>query len=174
MATIRDRRAYTRRVCYGSAVPPRRPNTKFDDPVLRTLIGATLITRLTQSDVEHAPLRIGSERWSTHDLAVRLGVVHTRAARLLTLAADSIDAKNVRDLYARSSPYSFAGVQGLGETTMYVLWRLFQSAGLDPDAWAARGDTSEALVAFRTLKHREQAAEARTRKAARHRRKDIP
>jgi hypothetical protein len=136
--------------------------TKFDDPRLRTLIGGAFIERITRVEAGAAPLRIGAQTWSTHDLAVQLGVVHTRAARLLTQAAESIGAKNVADLYRRSSPYTFAGVKGLGDTTMYVLWRLFESAGLDPDAWADAGHAEQALVSFRAMKHREQAAEART------------
>lgn len=133
----------------------------LDGALLKTLVGSTFLTRITQDDDEHAVLRIGSQRWSVHRLAVDLGVVHTRAARLLSAAAASIGAKNVRDLYQRSSPYTFAGIPGLGETTMYVLWRLFQANGLDPDKWAS-GDRDDALVSFHALKERERVAEART------------
>ena len=149
---------------------PRRPGGHFD-PILETLIGSTFVARIRNTDPDKAPLRIGKQVWSTHDLALKLGVVHTRAARLVTQAAESIGGKDVRDLYARSSPYTFPGVQGLGETTMYVLWRLFESAGLDPDRWAAAGDTDQALVSFRSLKHREQAAEARAKKDDRRRKR---
>lgn len=147
----------------------RRPGSRLDDPHLARLVGSSFIHRINEHDPARAPLRIGKQVWSVHDLAVQLGVVHTRAARLLSEAATAIGARDVRDLYKRSSPYTFAGVQGLGETTMYVLWRLFESAGLDPDKWAASGEREDALVSFRSLKHREQAAEARTTRAERSR-----
>lgn len=149
--------------------PRPRPRLQLDDPILRSFVGSSLLQRLTSDDDTHAPLRIGSQRWTVHQLAMQLGVVHTKAARVLTRAADSIGAKNVRDLYARSSPYTFCGIKHLGETAIYVLWRLFEAEGLDPDAWATAGDRDEALVSFRTLKVREQAAEARTAAAARRR-----
>src|SRR4051812_2314287 len=114
-----------------------RPQGLFQSGSLTTLVGSTFVQRIT--DKTHAPLRIGSQAWSTHELAVRLGVVNTKAARLLSEAAKSIGAKNVRDLYHSSSPYTFA-MHGIGETTMYVLWRLFESEGLDPDRWANAGD----------------------------------
>jgi hypothetical protein len=123
--------------------------------------------RLT--DPAFAPLRIGSDVWTTDDLAVKVGVGNTRAARKLSKAAESIGAKNIRDLYARSSPYTFAGIMKLGDTAMYVLWRVFESVGLDPEQWATAGGTAEALVSFRSLKKRELQAEARTRKDARRR-----
>lgn len=157
-------------MCYFARMSKPRKGQSFADPLLKTLIGGDFIKRLTESEPGKAPLRIGSQVWSTHRLATELGVVHTRAARLLTLAADAIGAKNVKDLYARSSPYSFAGVQGLGETTLYVLWRLFESQGLDPDRWAA-GTTDDALVSFRSMKLREQKAEQRTRDAAKRERR---
>jgi hypothetical protein len=121
------------------------------------------------TDTTNPPLKIGTQVWSTHELASKVGVVHTKAARLLTAAADSIGAKNVRDLFQKSSPYTFAGLHGLGETTMYVLWRLFESEGLNPDQWADAGDTDAALVSFRSLKHREAEAEKRAKKEVRRR-----
>ena len=141
---------------------PRRLRGRLDDPILRSFLGASLLHRLEADDDEHVPLRIGSQRWTTHQLAVELGVVHTKAARLLTKAAAEINARNVADLYKRSSPYTFAGIKHLGETTMYVLWRLFESQGLDVNAWATAGDSDAALVSFRSLKLRELAADART------------
>jgi hypothetical protein len=140
------------------------PSGDIGSSNLKTLVGSTFLTRI--NDNEHPPLRIGTQRWTTHQLAVQLGVVHTKAARLLSDAAASIGAKSVRDLYDKSTPYTFAGLRGLGETTLYVLWRLFQSQGLDPDKWAASGDRDETLVSFRSLKHREQAGEKRTLDAA--------
>lgn len=142
---------------------PARPDG-FNSGNLNTLVGSTFVNRIT--DTANAPLKIGTQRWNTHQLAMKLGVVHTRAARLLTAAAESIGAKSVRDLYHRSSPYTFAGLAGLGETTLYVLWRLFESEGLDPDQWAASGDKDDALVSFHSLKRREQQAETRTKRSA--------
>lgn len=131
---------------------------------LGTLVGKTLIDRLTATDDDHCPLRIGrgpkAQRWSMQQLAVELGVTNARSARLLTAAADSINATSVRDLYKRSTPYTFA-LHGFGDTTMYVLWRLFESQGLDPDAWATAGDSDAALVSFHSMKERERKAEAR-------------
>lgn len=138
---------------------------------LKTLVGSTFLNRITDND--HPPLKIGTQVWNTHQLALQLGVVHTRAARLLSAAADAIGAKNVRDLYEKSSPYVFAGLQGCGETTLYVLWRLFQSQGLDPDRWAAAGGKDAALVSFHTLKAREQAGEKRTLDAAQKRHRNV-
>lgn len=135
----------------------------FGSANLTTLVGGTFVARLT--DHTNAPLRIGSQAWSTHELARKLGVVNTKAARLLSAAVAAIGAKNVRDLYEHSTPYSFV-LHGVGETTLYVLWRLFESEGLDPDKWATAGDTKAALVSFHSLKVREQKAEERTKKAA--------
>jgi len=148
-------------------------NGHFTNATLHTLIGNTLLERIT--DDKNPPLRIGSQRWNTHQLASKVGVVHTKAARLLTAAADAMSppAKNVQDLYKRSTPYTFAGLQGCGETTMYVLWRLFESEGLDPDTWANSGDRDDSLVSFRSLKHREQAGERRTLDAAQKRHRNV-
>lgn len=137
----------------------RRPGAAFDS-TLQAIVGSTFVHRLTDSDKAHAPLVVGSQAWSTHRLALDLGVVNTKAARLLSAAARSIDARNVRDLFRRSTPYTFAGIGGLGETTLYVLWRLFEAEGLDPNEWA--GKTKEAIVTFHTMKKREQDAERRT------------
>lgn len=135
--------------------------------LLTTLIGSTFLDRI--NDTSNPPLKIGKQIWTTHELAAKVGIVHTRAARLLSDAAHSIGAKSVRDLYDKSTPYTFSGLHGLGETTLYVLWRLFESEGLDPNAWATAGDTDAALVSFRSLKKREQEAEKRTKKDVRRR-----
>jgi hypothetical protein len=145
----------------------RKPRTRaegFTSGNLNTLVGSTFIGKLT--DKTNAPLRIGQQAWSTHELAMRIGVVNTKAARLLSDAARSIGATSVRDLYRNSTPYTFA-LHGIGETTLYVLWRLFEAEGLDPDRWATAGDTKAALVSFHSLKARERKAEERTKKAAR-------
>lgn len=138
----------------------------FTNARLKTLLGSTAIDHLT--DTTDAPLRIGTRRWSRHQLATQLGVINARAARLLTVAAEHIGATSVRELYQKSSPYTFA-LHGIGEMTLYVLWRLFEAEGLDVDTWAQAGKADEALVSFRSLKHREQQAEQRTHDAERKR-----
>lgn len=138
----------------------------FDD-TLQHLVGSTFVKRV--NNVADAPLRIGGKTWTTHQLAVRLGVVHTKAARMLTEAANSIGAKTVKELYQKATPYTFAGVHGFGETTMYVLWRLFESEGLNPDQWATAGKAKDAMISFRSLKLKEQEAEKRTKQGARRR-----
>jgi len=148
----------------------RRSSFAFT-PTITRLIGSDFVKRLSASDEQHAPLRIGRETWSTHRLATELGVVHTRAARLLTAAADALGATTVRELYDKATPYSLAGIAGLGETTLYVLWRLFESKELNADAWATAGTTRDALVSFHSLKERERKAEARTQRGERQRRR---
>lgn len=152
------------RVIRSPAMPrkTRRPFGRLDDPIMRSFVGASLLHRLEDADDDHVPLRIGNQRWTTHQLAVEVGVVHTKAARLLTKAAAEIGARSVLDLYKRSSPYTFCGIRNLGETAIYVLWRLFESQGLDPDEWATAGDREAAIVSFRSLKLRELAADARS------------
>jgi hypothetical protein len=147
-------------------MPRRRAPAALTHPTLHTFVGSTLLHRL--DDPARAPLRVGSQVWSTYRLARDLGVTNTHAARLLSIAAASIGAKNVRDLYDKATPYVFAGLPGCGETTMYVLWRLFEACGLDPDAWA-HGDRGDALVSFRSLKKREAQGEQRTAAAAQRR-----
>jgi hypothetical protein len=149
---------------------PRSANG-FGDPVLQSLFGHDFLAKLTSTDPARAPLRIGKQAWSVHDLATKLGVVNTKAARNLTKAAESIGAKSVHDLYRRATPYTLAGVERLGETTLWVLWRLFEAHGLDPDAWATAGDTNAAVVTFHTLKDRERRAERRTQSTERARRR---
>jgi hypothetical protein len=127
---------------------------------MRAFIGSGVINRI--SDRQHAPLQIGSQSWTTTELATKLGVVHTKAARVLSQAAREVGAKNVHDLYKRTTPYTFAAIKGLGETTVYVLWRLFESSGLDPARWA--GDVNDDDVGtFRTLKLHELDADKRGR-----------
>jgi hypothetical protein len=149
----------------------RRFSTDLSDPVLHKLLGHDFVAKLTSVDPAAAPLKIGKHVWSTHDLATKLGVVNTKAARNLTKAAASIGARSVADLYRRATPYTLAGVERLGETTLYVLWRLFEAHGFDPDAWATAGNTDAALVSFHALKERERKAERRTRETERARRR---
>lgn len=145
---------------------PAAQGELFGSSTLTTLVGSTFVNKLT--DHTNAPLRIGSQVWSTHELARKLGVVNTKAARLLSAAVAAIGAKHVRDLYDHSSPYTFA-LHGIGETTMYVLWRVFEAEGLNPDHWATAGDTKQALISFHSLKLREAKAEKRTKDAAKKR-----
>ena len=126
------------------------------DPKLSRLVGSTFVHRLT--DHAHAPLIIGSDRWTVHDLVTLCGVGNFRAARILSTEVKRIGGvKNLRHLYETTSPHTFT-LRGVAETTLYVLWRVFQSRGLDPDAWA--GDID---VSFSSMKRRDQKAEKRTR-----------
>lgn len=139
-----------------------RSQSLFPDE-LQALVGATFVHKLT--DVDDAPLRIGSDVFTRHQLGSLIGVTNTIAARSISRVAASIGAKNVKHLYQNSTPYTFVNVEHrCGETGIYVLWRLFEWAGLDPDAWATAGDRDAAVVTFRTLKLRERAAEKRTPK----------
>lgn len=130
---------------------------------LTALVGSTFVSRLT--DLDDPPLRIGSDVFSRFQLGRDIGVTNTIAARSLSRAAESIGAKNIEDLYRRSTPYTFVNTEHrCGETAIYVLWRIFEYKKLDPEKWATAGDTDAALVTFRTLKLRERAAEKRTPK----------
>ena len=104
---------------------------------------------------------LGKDAWTKHELATVLGVVQTKACAILTATCKKIGVKDTADLYKSTSPYTFAEYPA-GVTTLYVMFAAFQSKGLDPEAWYARGQ-EHAIVTFLTLKHRELQAEKRTR-----------
>lgn len=136
-------------------------HASLDDPLLCKALGREFIDRINPDNPDHAPLRIGADVWTVHQLATELGVVHTRAARILTQAAAAIGAKDTRDFYERSTSYSLAGIEGFGTTTLYVAWRAFESRNLDPRKWHWRGLLA-AREFFDAMKKREQAAKRRT------------
>jgi hypothetical protein len=113
-----------------------------------------------------APLRIGSQSWTAHELATQLGVVHVAAARRLSAALAVEGYTSLADVYRRSSPETFSRTVGLGDTCLFVLWRAFQAAGLDPDAWAARAVDADAIVSFRSLKIRAHRVDVTRRRAS--------
>ena len=130
--------------------------------------GRRSVQRLT--DAEHyALLVIGRDRWSFAEVAT-LGVIQPRACRILSRIAAELNAKDTRDLYKQTSPYTLAGVEGCGVTTVFVALRVFAAKGLDPDAWYIRGEKN-AVRSFLTLKDRELKAKARTLESERKRRR---
>lgn len=135
-------------------------------PTLETLIGKRLREQLTDRSTTSAPLVIGRTIYSRHDLSTKLHIGNWKAARLLSIAVRSIAPKNIRDLYDTTSPYTFAALvdMRLGETAMYVLWRAFEAEGLSPEQWATSGN-GDGPVAYRRIRHKELAAEARATKA---------
>jgi hypothetical protein len=135
---------------------------------LAPVLGKTFIERLDPPNPELHPLRIGTQTWSRRKIGKELGITNVVAAGKLTKAADDIGAKNVKDFYEKSTPYSFASTPGIGETTIYVAFELFRSQGLDPMAWYHKGE-QEAIVTFHSLKAREQKAEKRTQDDAKRR-----
>lgn len=143
---------------------------------LTRFFGQTFITHLNPSNPELAPLKVGTDTLSIFDIATKLGATNVAAARRLTELADAIGARNVRDFYKRSTPYSMAtSTEGIGVTTLYVAWRLFEAFDLDPEEWydrgmeeaARRSNTDAAVVSFLYFKKREQDYNARARKAER-------
>lgn len=123
-------------------------------------LGKTFIDSITARGT-HAALIIGVDEWSRHELAADLGVVHTRAASILTGIAKDLGVRSTADLFERTSPYSLVGYP-CGVTTLFVMFAAFIAKDLDPNKWYAKGH-AEAVVSFISLKHRELQAEARTK-----------
>lgn len=119
------------------------------------VLGTNFINSIDDPNLERRPLRVGTTTYTKHQLATRLGVTHVAAARRLTAIADAMKARSVRDLYERSTPYAFASTPGIGPTTLYVAWRLFEIEGFDALAWYERGqEEAENVVNFLSLKQR--------------------
>ena len=136
---------------------------------LTRMVGSNFVTHLTNAD-KYPLLVIGKDRWSFQQVATDLGVIQPKACRILSRIAKDLKVGNTKDLYKETSPYSLAGTHGCGVTTLYVLLRVFTAIGLDIDKWYINGQ-KEAVVTFESLKHREQAAEHRTKEAERKRRR---
>jgi hypothetical protein len=135
---------------------------------LARYVGTHFLSRFT--DAKAFPLLvIGSDRWSYQEVA-SLGVIQPRACRILSKIAHDLKVRNTKDLYAKSSPYILAGLEGVGVTTLYVALAAFQAIGLDVDKWYVRGK-DQAVRTFDTLKVREQKAKARTMESERKRRR---
>jgi hypothetical protein len=135
---------------------------------LSRFLGATFWRELTDS-AHNALLTIGKDRWSYAEVA-KLGVIQPRACRILSRIAADLGVRDVRDLYKQTSPYTLAGLEGVGVTTLYVALKVFAAKGLSVDTWYVRGERA-AVRSFQTLKHREQLAKARTLESERKRRR---
>lgn len=139
-------------------------------------VGTTTITHYTGH--EHAPCVIGQQRLSYVDVAARTGLPAGRAARIVTAMAMAHGATSIKDLYRKSSPSSVA-VPGFGQGSLLLLFRLFESEGLDHLVWARRADTwtdengKDKFTTFLTYKKREAAADARTAGGSRARKQAI-
>lgn len=136
--------------------------TSFDR--LRIFCGASTINHYMGP--EHAPLIIGKTRFSYVEIARRTGLPAGRTARLITAIAKDHQAHSIADLYRKSSPSSVA-VHGFGAGSLLMLFRLFESEGLDVFRWARADDywhhdKNDAFTTWTTYKKREQDAEKRT------------
>lgn len=129
----------------------------------KAYVGKTIVERYTGT--AHAPCVIGSDRLSYVDVARRTGMPAGRAARIISRVATEMGAKSLADLYRRSTPKEVAG-PGFGGCSVLLLFRLFESFGLDSSAWAERGwTTSTRTTTFDSFKRR--AANRPKKKAAR-------
>ena len=133
------------------------------DPTRYTsALGKAFVDGLTASSADRAVLRVGRDRYSIHDVATRLGVVHTKACRSLSRYCFTNGITSAADLFRKTTPYAFASEHGIGLCTLYVVFAVFQDKDLDVDAWFAKGQEG-ARVSFLALKHRELVAERRAK-----------
>jgi hypothetical protein len=116
-------------------------------------------------DLNEAVLTVGKDQYSKRTLASEVGVTNLVAARKLSAFCNALRIKSVKQLYEETTPYTFAGAEGVGLTTMYVAWMLFQHNELDPAQWYTKGQDG-AVVTFLAYKHREQQALKKTERAA--------
>lgn len=141
-----------------------------------TMLGSTLISSLTDRK-ERPALRIGSDVWSRHEVATKLGIVNTLACRNLSKICVALGIRNTRHLYESTSPYTFAD-QHCGVTTLYAMFAAFRDRGLTVEHWyrkthggqqtTARLHQTEgqpAIVSFLRFKQRELDAERRTKES---------
>jgi len=133
---------------------------------LAKIVGRTFIDHLTNAET-FPLLVIGKDRWSYQQVA-KLGVIQPRACRILSRIAADLKVKDTKDFYNQTSPYTLAGTQGCGVTTLFVALCAFRHVGLNSDAWYVRGE-KQAVVTFHALKDRELKAEHRTKEAQRKR-----
>jgi len=121
------------------------------------IFGSTYVKQLTETHV----LVIGKDHWSRHE-AVSMGVMQPVACGNLTKIAKDLGVTSVKDMYERTSPYSFTEYRA-GVATLYVLFAAFADRGLDPSKWYRRKNEQAVIVTFERLKHRELEARARER-----------
>jgi hypothetical protein len=108
-------------------VPSRPRDSRVAPATYTTALGRHFVDSLTNAE-KFAVLVIGHDRWTRHQLANELGVVHTVAAGRLSAIAKDLGVKDTADLYARTSPYSLTAVEyRAGVTTLYVMFAAFRA-----------------------------------------------
>lgn len=112
--------------------------------------------------VESPILTVGKDVWTRQDV-VAMGVTQTVACGNLSKIAKTLGVASLKDMYERTSPYSFTEYRA-GVATLYVLFAAFADRGLDPAKWYRRKHEKDVIVTFERLKHRELEARARERK----------
>jgi hypothetical protein len=108
-------------------------------------------------------LVIGKDSWNRFDLA-DMGVTQLRAARIVSQLAKDYRAKDTADLYIKIGPTSLANSPGVGLHSFFVIWRAFETHGLNPTKWYANGREG-AIVTFLTTKARAVRDASREKKA---------
>jgi hypothetical protein len=116
-------------------------------------------------DLEQPVLIVGKDHYSKRALASEIGVTNLVAARKLSAFCHALNIKSIQDLYNSTTPYTFAGAEGVGLTTMYVAWMVFAHHELNPEQWYTKGQDG-AVVSFLGYKHREQRALQKTQREA--------
>ena len=106
-------------------------------------------------------LTIGKDSWTRQEI-VAMGITQTVACGNLSKITKQLGVLNTKDLFERTSPYSFTEFRA-GVATLYVLFAVFAEKGLDPTQWYQGKSESQILVTFESLKHREAQARARER-----------
>lgn len=118
------------------------------------------------TDLSAPVLVIGSDRWGRLDLA-DLGITQLRAARTITRLASDVDARSAKDLYKKLDSGTLAHTIGVGLHCLFVLWRVFESKGIDAGAWYWAGRDGD-LRTFTTLKVRAAKETKKRPRAKRH------
>jgi hypothetical protein len=127
------------------------------------IFGSTYVKHLTDSPI----LTIGSDHWTRADVAA-MGITQTVACGNLTKIAKGLGVRSLRDLFDRTSPYSFTEYRA-GVATLFVLFAAFADRGLDPSTWYRGKKPTDVIVTFYSLKKRDADARARERRDERKR-----
>lgn len=131
--------------------------TSSDPSALTPVLGLTFVKRLTKPT-----LIIGSDSWNYWECVHTLHTNNFKCILTLNALAEEMSAKNIRDMFTRTSPYELGRTEGAGVTTLYALWRVYEALGFDLEEWWHRGQ-EEAQRTFATIK-REQYKIARKEK----------
>jgi len=144
-----------------------------------TILGTAAVKQL-QATGSAWILEVGSDRFTRAELA-GVGCFNFSAARNLTAILKGVPVKNLADLYARLPPTALA-LPHLGAISLAVLGAAFEAKRIGGDtpletwvrkhAGPGRANAAEAMVSFQTLKHRELAAELKTRRRRRRERRN--